>query len=68
MSYKEALQDGIRIEKCGRQSRYYPRCIFCGTEVKSYNYVQHYNYICSDCRKLKNTFMKTGIFKLKTKK
>ncbi|AEO12427.1 MAG TPA: hypothetical protein DEF39_04425 [Hungateiclostridium thermocellum] len=67
MSYKEALLDGIRIEQKGKQARYYPRCIFCGTEVMSCNYVPNYNYICSDCKKIKKTILKTEIFRIKTK-
>lgn len=48
-------------------NRYYSGCIFCDAEVKSYNHIQHYNNICSDCHGIKNTLIKTGIFKLKTK-
>ncbi|SHH58989.1 hypothetical protein [Clostridium grantii] len=62
MSYKEALKDGIRIENNGKRTRYYPRCQFCGYEVQSYNYIPDYNYTCTECRKMKTTLLKTGIF------
>ncbi|MDL2205814.1 hypothetical protein LJC33_02745, partial [Eubacteriales bacterium OttesenSCG-928-N13] len=52
MSYFEALEDGIRIEKTGHySSMYYPPCRFCGTPVRSMSYLRTVNYACPDCRK-----------------
>lgn len=66
MSYNEAIADGIRIIKDQIQTIYYPRCQFCGDEVKSFNYIRSINYTCPGCRPMKRVLLKTGIF-LKTK-
>lgn len=62
MSYYEALEDGVRIEKGRRQNAYYPRCKFCGVEVFSYSYVRNYDYICKDCKPHKKVLLRTGLF------
>lgn len=61
MSYKEAVTDGIKIVY-GSMNVYYPRCRFCGEEVKSFHYIPTRYYYCPDCRKKKKVLLSTGIF------
>lgn len=63
MSYKEAIDDGIRIVKAGHSNYYYPRCRFCGEEVRSLNYLRERHYVCKDCKPHKDILLKTGLFK-----
>lgn len=65
MSYKEAKEDGIRIEKAGRYSVYYPHCRFCGDEVRSLNYLRDRHYVCKDCKPNKKILLSTGLFDTK---
>ena len=58
MSYLEAKADGIRIEMENRQTLYYPRCQFCGQEVRSFNYLRRNQYTCPVCRPYKALFQK----------
>lgn len=50
MSYYEAIEDGIRIEKQGRNNTYYPLCQKCKTEVKCMNYLRAIKYTCNNCK------------------
>ena len=63
MSYKEALKDGIRAVNENGRTVYYPRCQFCGVEVRSWSYLPHNRYTCKACRPYKAIFLKTD-FKL----
>lgn len=52
MSYKEALEDGIRMgkDKDGFDC-YFPHCHICGAEVQSWSYIPTNTYTCRDCRR-----------------
>ena len=50
MSYYEAIEDGIRTEKHGRNTIYYPLCCNCGNEVMSMSYLRAVKYTCNDCK------------------
>ncbi|MGJ4851718.1 hypothetical protein ACH6CV_15865 [Bacillota bacterium Meth-B3] len=63
MSYLEAKRDGVRVERENGRTVYYPRCQFCGAEVRSWNYLPKNHYTCKACRPYKHLFQKTG-FKL----
>lgn len=53
MSYQEAIRDNIRMDKDKfGNSIYFPPCRFCGTEVKSLNYIPARKYKCPSCRKI----------------
>jgi formamidopyrimidine-DNA glycosylase len=58
LSYLEAKADGIRIEAQNRQTMYYPRCQFCGQEVRSFSYLRRNRYTCPACRPYKALFQK----------
>jgi len=65
MSYHEALSDGVRTARtrCDLYNIYFPRCRFCGEEVRSLNYIRSYHYSCAQCRKKKKILLRTGLFK-----
>lgn len=51
MSYAEAVEDNIRIQKGGRFSNcYYPPCHICGTPTYSQNYIRGRKYTCGGCK------------------
>ena len=50
MGYHEALKDGVRFEKCGYGTTYFPKCSKCGQEVKTMSYIPSLNYLCADCK------------------
>ena len=51
MSYKEALEDKIPIQKDSKGFNwYYPPCKICGTPVPNWSYTRSANYICNSCR------------------
>lgn len=53
MSYYEAIQDGIPIEKDGKGFMwYYPPCSICGSPVPSWRYIRGAKYTCSECRRV----------------
>ncbi|MEA5064437.1 MAG: hypothetical protein VB065_00180 [Eubacteriales bacterium] len=56
MSYTEAQRDGIRTVQEKGQTIYYPRCQFCGAEVRSWNYLPRNRYTCEACRPFKALF------------
>lgn len=58
MSYIEAKRDGVRSEQVNGRTYYYPRCQFCGTEVRSWNYLPSYRYTCTLCRPYKALLQK----------
>ena len=58
MSYIEAKRDGIRSEQVNGRTYYYPRCQFCGMEVRSWNYLPSYHYTCALCRPYKALLQK----------
>jgi hypothetical protein len=64
MSYHEALADGVRTTRTrrGLAEIYFPRCRFCGEEVRSLNYIRSYHYCCIQCRKKKKILLRTGLF------
>ena len=62
MSYKEAIDDRIRMDKHRGQTKYYPPCRFCGEEVLSYNYLRTMMYVCLSCRPKKKILLGTGLF------
>lgn len=50
MSYKEAVEDGVKCsgEYSGRY--YYPKCSICGKEVPTWSYIKNRKYKCKECR------------------
>jgi len=51
MSYAEALQDNILIDKDVRGfTRYRPPCSVCGALIASWSYRRDVKYICVQCR------------------
>ncbi len=68
MSYHEALADGVRIEKCDGTTVYYPPCMFCGQDVFSWHYIPRNRYICTQCKPMQKSLLKTGLFPLPDKK
>lgn len=52
MSYMEAKEDNIPIERRGNQTVYYPPCHICETPVLSWNYIRNAKYSCPNCREL----------------
>ena len=58
MSYADAMRDGIRVAREHGQSVYYPRCQFCGLEVRSWNYLAQNRYTCKQCRPHKRLLQK----------
>ena len=61
MSYIDAKNDGVRVDNEKGQTIYYPRCQFCGDEVRSWNYLPRNRYTCKACRPYKAQFQKTGL-------
>lgn len=51
MGFKEAIEDGIRIEQQKRMVYFIP-CEICGKEIKKTQYVRHFNYLCDYCNGL----------------
>ena len=49
MGYKEALEDGIKIEHLKRNVYYIP-CEICGREIKRTSYSRSFNYLCDYCK------------------
>ncbi|MEA4898686.1 MAG: hypothetical protein VB067_03125 [Christensenellaceae bacterium] len=60
MSYKEAKIAGVRVGNENGRTVYYPRCQFCGAEVRSWSYLPRNRYTCTACRPYKSLFRKTG--------
>lgn len=52
MSYREAVEDGIRHHNQFASSYYYPLCHECGSEVPSWSYQRGVKYRCKECRAL----------------
>lgn len=51
MGYKEAVNDGIKIERTSYGgTTYYPKCSKCGVEVKTMSYITGLNYLCKECK------------------
>ena len=51
MSYNEALEDGITVERAaGRSTVYFPPCCICGKTARSMNYIRNYRYMCREYR------------------
>lgn len=51
MSYKEAKENNVRIEKqVNGRTAYFPLCHICGVETFSQNYVIGRDYTCSKCK------------------
>ena len=51
MSYREAVEDGIRTERSKNGgSYYYPPCHICGSPVFSWAYVRGNRYTCLNCK------------------
>lgn len=51
MAYKDAITDGIRIQKDKYGADwYYPKCHLCGEEVPSLNYRRGIKYTCKACK------------------
>lgn len=51
MSYAEALQDNIPIDKDVRGfTRYRPPCAVCGVPIASWSYRRDVKYMCAKCR------------------
>lgn len=51
MSYHEAVEDKIPMEKHQGAWWYYPPCKICGTPVPSWNYVRKVQYTCPECKR-----------------
>lgn len=52
MSYKDAIDDKIVIEKDQKGNTwYYPPCYVCGAGVPSWNYIRGVKYSCPECKK-----------------
>lgn len=54
MSYKEAKEDGIRIEESRSMTVptfYYPLCAECGAEVRRTSYNREIKYLCPRCKR-----------------
>lgn len=52
MSYYEALEDNIPMEKKNGFTYYYPSCRVCGSPTPSWNYLRGMKYTCKDCKEL----------------
>lgn len=53
MSYKEAKEDGVRIESSvdiKYPTFYYPRCVYCQCEIRRTTYNRNITYICKRCK------------------
>jgi len=50
MSYYEAKEDNVRIERKNGFTVYLPPCSACGKPVKSWSYIRGNNYRCADCK------------------
>ena len=50
MSYYEAKEDNVRIERKNGFTVYLPPCSVCGKPVKSWSYIRGNNYRCADCK------------------
>lgn len=50
MGYADALEDKIKIRKCGKYIEYYPLCCECGEPVKVNNYRKGFRYTCERCK------------------
>ncbi len=51
MSYNEAIEDGIPMEKDSHKNMwYYPPCKICGAPVPLWKYVRGVDYVCKECR------------------
>jgi len=61
MSLSEARKDGVRVATQNDRNVYYPRCQYCGAEVRSLNYLPRNRYTCDACRPYKALFQKTGL-------
>ena len=61
MSYNDARHDGVRVANENGRTVYYPRCQFCGAEVRSWSYLPRNRYTCKACRPYKTLFLKTGL-------
>ena len=53
--------EGVRVATQNGRTVYYPRCQFCGAEVRSLNYISRNRYTCDACRPYKALFQKTGL-------
>jgi very-short-patch-repair endonuclease len=53
MSYQDAVRDGIRIAEEYKRIVYFPHCVYCGKEVKTWFYFSEYGYSCVECEALK---------------
>lgn len=54
MSYREAKEDGIRIEESRSMATptfYYPLCAECGVEVRKTSYKCEIKYLCPKCKR-----------------
>ncbi len=61
MGYHDALRDDIRMEHDHIQTLYFPRCMFCGQEHRSWNYITGRLYLCPACRPHKRLLLETGL-------
>lgn len=54
MSYFEAIEDGIRIERYGdyTPTKFYPKCRYCGKETLSLTYKRDVIYKCKECKEI----------------
>lgn len=50
MGFAEAKKDGIRHEKRGYTTFYFPACCICGGEVETINYKSSLKYTCQECK------------------
>jgi len=62
MSYQEALRDGVRTVRTAKGMLSYPRCRFCGTEVRQISYIPQNKYVCAGCRPKMKVLLSTGLF------
>lgn len=58
MSYKQAIEDHIRLKRSGKRLiAYYPPCHRCGRETYSMSYISGNKYTCKICKSKMDTIM-----------
>ena len=60
MSLAEARRDDVRVVIRNGRTAYYPKCQFCGAEVRVISYLPRNHYTCEACRPYKALFRKTS--------
>lgn len=63
MSYREAKEDGIRIEESRSMAApafYYPLCADCGAEVRRTSYKRDIKYLCPRCKRYNDVIKRLG--------